>query len=336
MLNKAVIDLQTLRENASAVKLRLDKKTLFNAVVKADAYGHGAPVVANALYNIVDNFSVATVEEGVALRLSGIRKDIFVLTPLLPCDLPLSVRYGLIPTVCSVDDVAKIQMESTSQNRDTFVQIKFNAGMNRLGVDSLGQLESIIRAISDSKRVKLWGMFSHFSAPQNKKSRISAENKFLLANNLVKGYNNKAVCHISSSGGFLVGAHYDMVRIGILLYGYTPFKVNFPVQPVMKVYAPVIARRTLKENETALYGDKRSGGGALTLIRYGYADGLERKERIGQFNNRCMDVTAMVGDYSGELYPVMENAQALACKYDTISYEILTKCALRAQKIYLN
>lgn len=336
MLNSAVIDLEVLRENAREIKARLDKHALFNAVVKADAYGHGAPAVANAIYGIVDNFSVATVDEGVKLRLSGIKKDVFVLTPLMLCDTPIAVRYGLIPTVCSVREVTLIESECLRQNKNAFVQIKFNSGMNRLGVDGLDELERVIKAISDCKKVKLWGMFSHFSAPQNKKSRISAENKFLLANNLVKGYNNKAVCHISASGGFLFGAHYDMVRIGILLYGYAPFKTEFKVAPAMKVYAPVIARRTLRDGDGALYGDKRSDGGDITLIRYGYADGLMRKQTDGQFNNRCMDITAIKGNFYKDEYPVMENADIIAKKCGTISYEILTKCAMRAQKIYLN
>ena len=87
MLNKAVIDLNVIRENALAVKRLLPKKTGFCAVVKADAYGHGAEKVANALYGIADCFAVALPEEGAALRLSGIDKDILVLTRVGNTDL---------------------------------------------------------------------------------------------------------------------------------------------------------------------------------------------------------------------------------------------------------
>ena len=336
MLNRAVIDLIILRDNAKKVKAQLKKGVLFNAVVKADAYGHGAPTVANAIYDIVDNYSVATVNEGVELRLSGIDKDIFILTPLIGQDVADAVFYGLIPTVCSVEQIDAIKVQTEKQNRCAFIQIKYNAGMNRLGVDGIKELKVMLDKINECKKVKLWGMFSHFSAPQNKKSRISAENKFLLANNLVKGYNNMAVCHISASGGFLCGAQYDMVRIGILLYGYKPFDgIDFSVKPVMKVYAPVIERRNLDCGESALYGDKKSNGQHITLIRYGYADGLMRAETDGQFNNRCMDITAVNGLIDDAFYTVMDDAEVLAKKYGTISYEILTKCALRAQKIYL-
>ena len=337
MLNLAYIDLIKLKENALEVKKHLKPKQLFNAVIKADAYGHGAEKVANALYTIADNFSVAIVEEGVKLRQAGIDKDILVLTPFFDCDLPSAVFYDLTLTVDCVKRAIALEKEAERQNRKVKVQIKFNSGMNRFGVDDLRELNVIARFISESKHLLLDGTFSHFSAPENKKSRIRAENKFLLANNLIKGYNNKAVCHISASGGFLVGAKSDMARIGILLYGYKPFPTkNVSVSPIMKIYAPIVARRIIKGGSTALYGDKRAKRDTeIELIRYGYADGFFREEISGQFNNRCMDATAVIGKTNGELYPVMEDAEALAKKHHTISYEILTKCAMRAEKIYL-
>jgi alanine racemase len=126
-----------------------------------------------------------------------------------------------------------------------------------------------------------------------------------------------------------------MVRIGILLYGYTPFKTVFPVAPIMKLIAPVIKRRMLSVGEKALYGNKRTfKRRGISLIRFGYADGLPRKAVKGQFNNRCMDITAVEGA-TDDYFVVMDNAETLAKAYHTISYEILTKVCLRAEKIYL-
>ena len=337
MLNKAFIDLSALKSNARKVKGKLKSGVLMSAVVKADAYGHGAPMVANALNGICDSFSVALLEEGVELRLSGIDKEIHVLTPFFDQDLPRAIHYNLIATVESVEQVKKINAQSLMQNRITGVYVKFNTGMNRLGVSSMQELKAILECITLSENVKLKGMFSHFAAPDNKKLANFQQNKFLLANNLVKGYNNKAVCHMSASGGFLNGFYADMVRIGILLYGYKPFesdKVN--LSPVMKVYAPVIHSRRLEKGESALYGVKIADSKKdIDIIRYGYADGLMRKECFGQFNNRCMDMTAVDGG-GGKWYPVMTDADIVAKKYHTISYEVLTKAALRAEKIYLN
>lgn len=338
MLNKAIIDLEQLRKNALAVKCKLKGSTKLNAVVKADAYGHGAPVIANAVYNIVDSFSVATVEEGVQLRLSGINKQILVLIPPLISDIANAVYYNLTVTVDSMRTVNALISECERQNRRASVHIKFNSGMNRVGVDSLKELDCLARKIVESKVLVLDGAFSHFACPEHKKSLNNALNKFSLANILVKGYNNNATCHVSASGGFLSGVQGDMVRIGILLYGYKPFDsevVN--VKPIMKVFAPVIKGRKLTKNSTALYGDKQVQADCdIKLIRYGYADGLPRKEIFGQFNNRCMDQSAVITKENSEWFCVMGNAEVLAKRYGTISYEILTKCAIKARKIYLN
>jgi alanine racemase len=218
------------------------------------------------------------------------------------------------------------------------VHLKFNTGMNRQGIDGLKNLRELIEFIAQLKGVNIGGMYSHFAQPENKSALKCQLDKFLLANNLVKGYNNKAISHVSASGGFLQGVQGDMVRIGILLYGYKPFDSDVvDVKPIMKLYSPVIKTRKLKAGQTALYGDKRlKKDSDIYLVRYGYADGLPRLEVGGQFNNRCMDLTAYTeGQICEHGFLVMEDAQTLAKKYRTISYEILTKCAIRAEKLYL-
>ena len=157
---------------------------------------------------------------------------------------------------------------------------------------------------------------------------------------MIKGYNSKAVCHLEASGGFLSGIKTDMARLGILLYGYKPFESDFvSVKPIMKVYAPVIKNRTLKKGDSCLYGDYRLNKDTdLSLVRFGYADGLERKQAFGQLNNRCMDATAIKNENikitkHGAL--IMDDANILAREYQTIPYEILSKITMRAQRIYL-
>lgn len=337
MYNSAVIDLNKIKRNALSVKSRLPKTTKLCAVVKADAYGHGAERVASALYNIADCFAVALVEEAIKLRLSGINKDILVLTPCFECDLELAVFYNLTLTVQQLKDVKLIVKEAQKQKTIVKVHFKYNTGMNRLGFDDLFSLNKALSYARRSKCVAIDGLYSHYANPQSESSIERATSKFLLANKLVKGYNENAVCHISASGGFLKGKYFDMVRIGILLYGYKPFKSKaIKVSPAMKVYSPVISKRNLKRFDCALYGSVKSATEKrLALIRFGYADGLPRQKIKGQFNNRCMDVTAINGAKQ-KIYPVMTDAQALAKKYRTITYEILTKISIRAIKIYKN
>lgn len=336
MLNKAVIDLNLLVKNALEIRAKLNKGVKFCAVVKADAYGHGAGVVANALYPYVDCFAVALLEEAVTLRNAGIDKEILCLTPFFENETERAVAYNITATVCNAKQILSLSAAAQKLGKFSRIHLKFNAGMNRLGVD-LKTLAELLVLIKGCENLYLGGMYAHFSAPENKKSRITQLNKFLLANNLVKGYNNNAMCHISASGGFLSGVQADMVRIGILLYGYKPFESDFiSVNPIMRVYAPVLTERKVEKGQNALYGDHiLEKDECFSLVRYGYADGLFRKQVDGQINNRCMDITAVKGCVTGVWQPVMVNADEIAKKYDTVNYEVLSKCALRAEKIYV-
>ncbi len=337
MLNIAKINLNALWENAYKIKKSLNAGVKFCAVVKADAYGHGAPVVANHLYPLVDCFAVALVEEGIELRRGGIDKDILVLTPVFTGDIRRAVENELILTVENKAQILLIERESERQNKTTKIHLKFNVGMNRFGVDNIDELKELLECAKHKKRVKIDGMYSHLPNPQNKKLLKIAENRFLLANKLVKGYNNKAICHLSSSGGYLMGKQFDMVRIGILLYGYKPFKTNkISVKPVMKVYSKVVRSRALCVGDSALYGEfSVKEKTQVQIIRFGYADGLERKAVQGQVNNRCMDITMLEKKSKSNSVLVMSNAKKLADEYDTIPYEILVKVGMRARKIYI-
>ena len=308
-------------------------------MVKADGYGHGAEQIASAIYSECDCFAVAIVQEGIRLRQSGIDKDILVLTPLMLCDIKDAVFYDLTPSIDCEEILKKIERECKKQKKRIKLHIKYNTGMNRLGVDTLKELDNLAKIITESKCLILDGLFSHLGCPQNKKKTKIAQNKFLLANNLIKRYNNNAVCHLSASGGFLTEIPSDMVRIGILMYGYKPFPSDYVcVKPIMKVYAPLIKVRALKKGDNCLYGTTcLNQVKQLSLIRFGYADGLPRRKIKGQFNNRCMDVTALEkAKVTKKGVLILGNAEDIAKKYNTISYEVLTKCAIRAQKIYLH
>lgn len=346
MLNIAEINLAKLVDNALAVKKLLKPNVKFCAVVKADAYGHGSVKVANALYKIADCFAVAIAEEGIELRRGGIDKEVLVFNPVFEQDLEVAVRYDLTLTVQTEEEVVAISKESKRQGRRTKVQIKYNTGMNRLGVDGIEELEKLAKLIKSSENLILDGMYSHLGAPENKKITKSVVNKFLLANNLVKGYNKNALCHLSASGGLLKDIQFDMVRVGILLYGYKPFPTDIiKVERVMKVYAPVLMERKAEAGQTVLYGnDRLKEEKSFKLIRSGYADGLPRAKVQGLVANRCMDVSAVECEQSSdrkrngfneEWHCVMENADELAKLYQTIPYEILTKATLRAEKIYI-
>ena len=334
MLNLAVINLKTLKENAIEIKKRLPKTTKFCAVVKANAYGHGLIEVVNALYPLADCFAVSCVEEGFKLRLAGIDKQILVLLPCTLNELECAIENHLTLTVESISQIEKIDKVCLRLKKRAKVHLKVNTGMNRLGCE-IEDINAIMQYLNKKPNIILDGVFSHLSNPKSKVSVSHAIDKFLLAINAVKGYNKRVIFHISASGGFLRGEYFDMVRIGILLYGYKPFKDStIKVKPVMKVYAPVVNTRKISKFDRCLYGNKRAKTNTVSIVRYGYADGLNRKICRGLVNNRCMDLTAVKGKIQG-YYCTMANAEKQAKKQKTISYEILCKSALRAQKIYL-
>lgn len=338
MFNIAEINLTTLKNNALAVRKKLNKGTKFCAVVKADAYGHGGVAVANALHGIVDCFAVALPEEGIALRQGGVSKDILTLIPVNVRDVERAVSYRLTLTVTSIADLKIIEKEGQKQNKIVKVHVKYDTGMNRQGVSTLSELKEIFEYSKRCSHVFVEGIYSHLARAENKKSVNKAVNKFLLAIRLAVGYNNKIIKHISASGGFLQGAEFDMVRIGILLYGYKPFETNaISGKPVMKIYSPIVGVRCLKKGDRMFYGEKRADKDFTAyVVRYGYADGLFRSETEGLFNNRCMDLSAMVNPVIKKgMAEIMSDAEETARKYRTISYEILTECSRRAEKVYI-
>ncbi|MBE5754943.1 MAG: alanine racemase [Clostridiales bacterium] len=336
MLNKAVINLGEIKNNALLLKKKLNKGVKFCAVVKADAYGHGAEEVSSILYNTADCFAVALFEEAKRLRLCGIDKDILCLIPFFPSEVSSAVKLNLTATVYEKEHLKMLSNCAQSQGVKIKVHIKYDTGMNRQGVKGLENLKKLLDFAFNLDGIEVDGLYSHFFAPENKNALLSQVDKFLLANNLIKGYNNKVTCHISASGGFLSGVQMDMVRFGILLYGYKPFDSDVvSVKPALKVFAPVLSTKKLKFGERALYGGKIAQHDTdISLVRCGYADGIFRTETDELFNNRCMDVSAYRGELDGWAC-VMDDAERLAREHKTISYEILTNAAKRAEKIYL-
>lgn len=338
MRNIAVVNLVQLVNNALSIKKELPSGVKFCAVVKADGYGHGGVEISSALYKIVDCFAVAIVEEGIALRNAGIDKEVLVLVPTRKKDLENAVRYNLSVTVDSFLGLKEVFNESIKQKKQVKIHIAFNTGMNRFGIDDTDELIKTLNFLKGKNQIVLEGFYSHLGEPENDEELKKAVDKFLVAKNLVKSYNSKVTCHISASGGFLKEKFFDMVRIGLLLYGYYPFKCNerVKVRPIMKVYAPVVKRRNLKKGDAVSYGSFRLFNKSdIAIIRYGYADGLPRKNSSLFINNRCMDVTSVKLKGKKSFFTVLDDAEKYAERYQTIPYEILTHACSRAKKIYI-
>ena len=316
----SVIDLNAIRSNAQMIRNRIENSFFF-AVVKADAYGHGAEEVSHHIEDIVDGFCVAIIEEGIALRVAGIVKPILVFTP--PQDNYDALRareYNLSVTVNSLN-TARLCVNNSCH-------IKVNTGMNRMGC-TVAELPEILKVL-ELENVE--GVYSHLYAPHDNIACARQFAMFERAVRFVKTYRPNAVAHLSASGGILRGGRYlsDGVRAGILLYGYVPYGFKADVTPALKVYA-----RRVQTTEFV-------GGGIgyspaerkyynLGVYRCGYADGFSRVVPLGE-KRLCMD--SFISQSTDELLCVMDNADEYAKKCGTISYEVLTSVTKRSERIY--
>ncbi len=271
----AEIDLKRLDKNIYEI-YRYVKKDIF-AVVKADAYGHGAVEIAKHLDSnpFVKKLCVATAEEGRELREAQISKDILVLGGILPEEISFFNKYSLKPVI---SDFKQLSLVKELQCKG--VHLKFDTGMHRLGFYK-EDLDNIIRYIK-SNNLYVEGVMSHFPSadidPEYTQKQIE-EFKNIYTYFLKNNFKIQFV-HIQNSAGLVYECDFcNAVRVGLAIYGEYPSK-HFPVplQTVMSVKAKLIMKKRIKR------GDKVSYCGTfeaerdmeIGIISFGYADGLPR------------------------------------------------------------
>ena len=316
------VNLRAIRHNALRVRTVLKDK-FFYAVVKADAYGHGAEETARYIEDIVDGFCVAIIEEGIALRVAGITKPVLVFAPPFDSnDVARADFYSLTLTVNSVETARLVGRLKC--------HIKVNTGMNRIGV-SLSDLPDVL-AILSAEQIE--GVYSHMYAPHDAAASIKQLSLFERAEELVRAKQSNVCAHLASSGGLLRGGKYlkDGVRCGILLYGYAPqgFKRTGFV-PALSVYAKRVQKTRFIGGGVG-YNIADKNYKTLTTFRLGYADGFFRTVPLGE-KTLCMD--AFIREDGGELACVMKDADEYARRCGTISYEVLTSVTQRSEKVYI-
>ncbi len=327
--------LNNIVKNAYKIRTIITPRVKLYAVVKANAYGHGLIDVSNAIYSVVDGFCVSLVKEALDLKIAGIDKEILLLTPVDEDYLETLIKKGIILTVTSKRDMMLIDGVSSELKIRAKVHIKLNTGMNRLGASTVFEVNEIL-SIARRGNVIINGVYSHLGDASNVKYANAQREKFIKLSSFVLDEYPDAIRHLSSSGGILLGEkfHFDMVRIGLSLYGYNALtNSNVTFLPAMKVYAKTLLVRENIKKSRLLYGSKRYNFDSVTLLRVGYADGFFRGGDQ-MLPPRCMDVSIVQGSHFESYYCVMDNAESLAKKYKTIPYEILTQVGERAEIIY--
>jgi len=357
------INLNTLLNNLNFYRSKLKPGVKVMAMVKAFSYGSGTFEVANMLqYNKVDHLGVAYIDEGVALRQAGITLPIMVLTPEASAFDKLA-EYKLEPVIYSFgvfDDLMRYAQDNNFTNYP--IHIKVDTGMRRLGFENF-EIETLCDLLEENSYVHINSVFSHLVA-----SDVDIHDAFTLKQirSFEKAYKQieevlgyKVIKHISNTSGIIrwPTAHYDMVRLGIGLYGVdasVPASQN-ELQPIASLKTSISQIKKVLAGETIGYN--RNGSlkkdGKIATVRIGYADGYLRAfgngvgkmlvkgilvPTVGNISmDMCMiDVSGVNAKEGDEVIVFNEELriEELALQIGTIPYEILTNVSQRVKRVY--
>lgn len=368
----AEINLDNIRHNVKQLCKCLSSDTAFMAVVKADAYGHGAYKVAQAALGAGAKWlGVATAGEGARLRADGINTaPILVLGGIMPCEAAEVLSNDLCQTVFSNEVLKALSDEAVLQGKKARVHIKVDTGMNRVGVRPGQELQQLITFAQGLPNIEITGMFTHF-ALSDAADKTFTKYQLSLFNEAARQAKALGVEHLmlhAANSAAIIDcpeAHFDIVRGGIAMYGYYPSDEiihadSVELKPALSWKSRVIYVKEVPAGEPVSYGCTyiTERPTKVATISAGYADGYRRKlsnngwvlirgRRANIIGRICMDqfmvdVTDIsgvgVGDEAvliGEQGDQAVTAEDLARLCDTISYEIITSIGPRVPRIYI-
>ncbi len=282
---------KAIEANVREIRSKLKNNCEFMAVVKADGYGHDAKVVSEyAIKGGASQLGVATLKEGIKLRSFGISTPILVLGNLYTKkDLLVCFRNDLMPTISSIGECLICNNIGKIYGLKFSLHLKVDTGMSRLGFE-YDQFIKQFNKIKSFEHISVKGIYSHLACADEdnaldpKSSTQIQRKKFQKLFKRINIPNNKDVkVHLANSAGMILGKsfHFDMVRVGLSMYGYKPIeKINekLLLKPALTLKAKVTFVRTIKKGIGVSYGNKFISGRQtkLAVLSIGYADGIIR------------------------------------------------------------
>lgn len=285
----AGIDLDAVRYNMESMHRNLKEGTRIAAVIKADAYGHGALRIAEEIEELpyLWGYAVATAEEAQALRADGRKKPILILGISFPEHYSTIIDLDIRPAVCEYATAKALSDIAAAQNRICHIHIKIDTGMSRIGFQADEESAKIIAQIAALPNIDIEGIFTHF-AQADELDKTPAKNQLSLFKEMIAMTENYGVKipihHCSNSAGIveLREANMDMVRAGITLYGLWPSeevsKEVISLRPVMSLKSHISFIKTLPAGRKISYGGiyVTPAEQRIATIPVGYADGYAR------------------------------------------------------------
>jgi alanine racemase len=353
------INLNSLTNNFNVYRKIVKPEVKIMAMVKAFSYGTGSYEIAKTLaFNQVDYFAVAYTDEGVVLRKAGIKTPIMVMNPE-KLSFDLIVKYNLEPAIYNLR-ILKDLINATN-GQEIGIHIEVDSGMKRLGFDE-NQVSDLISLLQQNTPIQIKSIFSHLAASEAHEHDAFTQNQIQkfdkFSSKIQTLFPYKILRHILNSGGItrFKNAQFDMVRLGIGLYGIDPsLEVQKQLQAIGTLKTVISQIRNISEEESIGYGrrGKVSKPSRIAIVAIGYADGLDRQ--LGNKNGYmlvngkqapiigsiCMDMTMIdvtginckegneVIVFGGEL-----SIETIANKLNTIPYEVLTSISQRVKRVY--
>lgn len=354
------INLTAAQNNLNYIKSKLPEKTKIMAMVKAFAYGSGSYEIAKMLEKKVDYLAVAYADEGVTLRQNGLGTPILVMNTDEDT-FDQIIEYKLEPAVFSIEQLKLIIQHI--QNKPMDIHLEFDTGMHRLGF-SKNDMDELIDILLENRNLNVRSVFSHLSASDESVYDPFTMNQFLLfrqiSSAIEKALGYQVSKHISNTAATLRFQQegFDMVRLGIGLYGIDPSGENQKMlENVFTLKTTISQVKMIAPNESIGYARKgiESRERKIGVLAMGYADGLNRLLSNGNgsflingmnapiIGNICMDmcmvditnISCATGD-EAILFGKNKSIIDLATQLNTIPYEVLTAISQRVKRVYVS
>lgn len=359
----AEVDLDCIHANVASVKKLLPPQVEIIAVVKANGYGHGDLKVAeSALKAGASYLAVAFMDEAIALRNKGIQAPILVLGASRPEDAALAVKFDITITVFQKEwvDAAKAYLPN---DKVLPVHIKLDTGMGRIGIRTKEELVDVEEMISKDNRIELEGIFTHFATADELDLTYFQKQIEVFRDMLSVLKSRPKYVHCSNSAASLrfPSAHFNAVRLGIVMYGLTPSpeiepELPFALKEAFSLHSRLVHVKKLTKGEKVSYGAtyETEEEEWIGTIPIGYADGWIRRlqgqevlvegKRVPIVGRICMDqcmvklphfvpvgtTVTLIGKQNNEFISVNE----IAKKLETINYEVPCIISTRVPRLY--
>jgi len=354
------IDLNAIEHNLNEFKSKLNPETKVMAVVKAFGYGSSAVEIAKFLAPKVAYFAIAYLDEGIALRNAGIKTPILVLHPQ-KINLEQIIKFNLEPTVYSITLLkAVIEAAKRLKVQNYPIHIKFNTGLNRLGFTKK-DIPEILSLLKNQNEIIVASVFSHIAASEDLNEReftLAQINNFKeVSAQFISQLSTTPFRHMLNTSGIInyaSEAQFDMVRLGLGLYGFANEEAETAkLENVITLKSVISQIQIIEKGDTVGYNRafKASETVKAAIVPIGHADGISRQfgkgvgyvfinnKKASIIGNICMDmimvnVTDIDCNEGDEvlIFKDQDHIEELGIRINTIPYELLTSISQRVKR----